>query len=88
MKVIMEDPEATAREAFFAAIDANIARQVMALRDASGLNQTQFAELGGVRQQTISSLEDAKSNTQTLLTLKKIAFGLGKDLIVEFREKS
>lgn len=64
-------------------IDVSIAFQIRALRKQRGWNQTKLAEMTGMKQESISSLENP-DHPPSLSTLKKLANGLGVGLIVKF----
>ncbi|MFI3141676.1 MAG: helix-turn-helix transcriptional regulator [Clostridia bacterium] len=69
------------------ALDANyeIVRQIIKARNEQNLTQQQLAEKIGIRQSNISRLESGNYNPSIEL-LKKVAFGLGKELHIEFKD--
>lgn len=69
------------------ALDANyeIVRQIIKARNEQNLTQQQLAEKIGIRQSNISRLESGRYNPSIEL-LKKVAFGLGKELHIEFKD--
>jgi transcriptional regulator with XRE-family HTH domain len=64
--------------------DAYIATQVKVLREHRELNQTQLAELAGMRQSQISELEDVNNRSWKVRTLKKLAKAFDLVLVVRF----
>lgn len=59
-------------------------RQLIALRQSQQLTQQQLAEKTGIAQSAISRLE-AGTHSPSIAFLQRIAHGLGKQLVVEFR---
>lgn len=64
-------------------IYAEIAEMIIAARNEQGITQGQLAKMTGVSQANISKFETGSSRPN-ILTLKKIADGLGKRLVVAF----
>lgn len=64
-------------------IFAEIAEMIMEARNEQGITQGQLAELTGVSQANISKFETGNSKPN-ILTLKKIADGLNKRLVIAF----
>lgn len=62
-----------------------IGKKVAELRKEKGLLQDELAELSGLRQQSISRIEQGMFNT-TIDTLSKIAEALGKN--IDFIDKN
>ena len=62
---------------------AEIAEMIVAARNDQGITQGQLAKIAGVSQANISKFETGSSKPN-ILTLKKIADGLGKRLVVAF----
>lgn len=60
-----------------------LARQVIALRKASGLSQREFAKLVGIKQPQLASIESGKQIPK-IDTLKKLATGAGYHLEIHF----
>lgn len=60
-----------------------IARQIIALRKASGLSQRDFAELVGIKQPQLARIESGKQIPK-IETLLKIASGAGYTVEVRF----
>ncbi len=71
----------------YEALDANyeIVRQIIKARNEQNLTQQQLAEKIGIRQSNISRLESGNYNPSIEL-LKKVAFGLVKELHIEFKD--
>jgi transcriptional regulator with XRE-family HTH domain len=65
-------------------VKGSIAYQIQALRERTGLNQTQFGELIGQPQSVVSRLEDTEYGGVNINTLLKIANRLGIGLQVRF----
>jgi transcriptional regulator with XRE-family HTH domain len=61
----------------------NLAKQVIALRKASGLSQREFAERVGIKQPQLARIEAGKQ-VPKLETLTKLAAGAGYTLEVHF----
>lgn len=61
-----------------------IAYQIQALRERTGLNQTDFAKKIGETQSVVSRLEDTECGRVTVLTLLDIACALDVALVVKF----
>lgn len=80
----LQDPEFKKE---YEALNANyeIVRQIIKARNELNLTQQQLAEKIGVRQSNISRLESGNNNPSVEL-LKKVAFGLGKQLCIEFKD--
>lgn len=64
--------------------DAYIATQIQVLREERALSQIELAELAGMKQSQISSLEDVNRTSWTVRTLKKLAKALDLVLVVRF----
>lgn len=64
-------------------IFAEIAEMIIEARNEQGITQEQLAELTGVSQANISKFETGNSKPN-ILTLKKIADGLNKRLVIAF----
>lgn len=64
-------------------IYAEIAEMIIAARNEQGVTQGQLAKITGVSQANISKFETGSSRPN-ILTLKKIADGLGKRLVIAF----
>ena len=62
-----------------------IAAAIVAARNELGLTQKELAKLSGVSQANISKFETASSRPH-ISTLKKIADGLGKKLVIAFAD--
>ncbi len=61
-----------------------IIRQIIKVRNELNLTQKELAARTGIKQSNISRLESGSYNP-SLVFLKKIAHGLGKELHIEFR---
>ena len=61
-----------------------IIRAMILAREESGMTQKDLAEKTGIAQGDISKLENGNSNP-SLKTLQRIAEGLGKSLVIEFK---
>jgi len=64
-----------------------IIRQIILSRNEKKITQKELADRIGIKQSNISRLESGNYNP-SLDFLKKVAFGLGKELHIEFREPS
>ncbi len=65
-------------------VDSAIATQIKALREQRSLNQTQLAELAGMKQSQISGLEDVNNTSWKVRTLKRLAKAFDLVLVVRF----
>jgi len=65
-------------------VNGSIAYQIQALREALGLNQTDFGALVGMPQSVISRLESGEGGGVNVNTLLRIANGLKIGLAVKF----
>jgi len=63
-----------------------IAALIISTRTEAGLTQEQMAQITGVSQANISKFENGY-NHPNITTLKKLADGLGKRLIISFADK-
>ncbi len=61
-----------------------IIRQIIKVRNELNLTQKELSARTGIKQSNISRLESGSYNP-SLVFLKKIAHGLGKELHIEFR---
>lgn len=79
---ILADPEVKAE---YDALESEFqcARQVIALRKASGLNQRDFAKRVGIKQPQLARLESGKQIPK-IETLVKLARGAGYELEISF----
>jgi len=59
-------------------------RALIAARIERNMTQAELAEKTGIRQSNISRIENGTSSP-TIATLSRIAAGLGKELIIQFR---
>ena len=66
-------------------IDAEVRNLVVTARTLSNLTQTQLAQRSGISQANISKIETGNYHP-SLSTLKRIADGLGKRLVVSFED--
>ncbi|OKH51514.1 transcriptional regulator [Calothrix sp. HK-06] len=82
---VLADPEVKAE---YDALESefDLARKVIALRKASGLNQRDFAERVGIKQPQLARLESGKQMPK-LDTLSKIASGAGYEIEIHFVPK-
>jgi DNA-binding XRE family transcriptional regulator len=64
-------------------IEKEVCRLISSTRNLLGITQSQLAEKSGVSQANISKIENGTYNP-SIATLKRIADGLGKRLIIEF----
>jgi ribosome-binding protein aMBF1 (putative translation factor) len=62
----------------------NFIRAFIKARNASGLTQQQLSAKTGIDQAILSRIENGKANP-SILTLQKLAKGLGKKLIIDFK---
>ena len=53
--------------------------RVRELREAKGINQTEFAELAGIRRATLAAIEAEQTKGVDFETLERIADALGVD---------
>lgn len=79
---VLADPEVKAE---YDALESefDLARRVIALRKASGLNQRDFAARVGIKQPQLARLESGKQMPK-LETLSKIASGAGYEIEIHF----
>lgn len=77
------DPEAQA-ELDEARANAQVARQIHALRTEAGLTQRELAALVGTKHSAISRLEDDDYEGHSLSMLRRIAQALGKRVEIRF----
>lgn len=79
---VLADPEVKAE---YDALESEFqcARQVIALRRASGLNQRDFAKRVGIKQPQLARLESGKQIPK-IETLAKLARGAGYDIEISF----
>jgi DNA-binding Xre family transcriptional regulator len=83
----LEDPET--RQYFNEyKLAAELAIQLVTLREKRKLTQTELADLMGTTQQTISRLESGEYEGFTLKTLAAIARATNADLEIHFKPKS
>lgn len=61
-----------------------IIRAIISAREETGMTQKELAEKTGIAQGDISRLENGYSNP-SLKTLQRIAEGLGKSLVIDFK---
>lgn len=64
--------------------DSYLATQIQVLREQRELNQTQLADLSGLKQSQISAFEDVNNSSWTIRTLKKLAKAFDLVLVVKF----
>lgn len=64
--------------------NAEIARQIYALREKAGLTQQQLAKLVGTTASVICRLEDADYGGHSLSMLRRIAIALNKRIEIRF----
>jgi transcriptional regulator with XRE-family HTH domain len=60
-----------------------LAEAIKQARTGAGLTQVQLSQLAGVKQATISELENSKGNPE-VLTLRKLAAALKCELFIQF----
>ncbi|MEH2285863.1 helix-turn-helix domain-containing protein [Nostoc sp.] len=79
---VLADPEVKAE---YDALESEFqcAKQVIALRKASGLNQRDFAKLVGIKQPQLARIESGKQ-VPKIETLAKLARGAGYDVEIRF----
>jgi transcriptional regulator with XRE-family HTH domain len=82
----LKDPE-FAKEYRALEPEYEIIRQVIQSRSEQNITQKELARRIGIKQSNISRLESGNYNP-SLQFLKKVAFGLGKEIHIEFREPS
>ncbi|HAL74549.1 MAG TPA: transcriptional regulator [Clostridiales bacterium] len=59
-------------------------RSLIKARNAAGLTQRQLADRTGIGQAILSRIETGKANP-SVFTLQKLAKGMGKKLIIDFK---
>lgn len=79
---IWENGEDTGRKQKTDVVD-RLAESLICARESAGLTQKQLAEITGIYQADISKIERGLANP-SLLTLKRLADGLGMTLSIEF----
>ncbi len=72
--------DAVNRERF----NANVAAEIVAMRESAKLTQKQLAERIGTHQSVIARLEDAEYDSHSLKMLQRIAEALGKRVEIRF----
>lgn len=60
---------------------------ILDAREQEGLTQSELARRCGMRQGNLSRIECGAGNP-SLSTLQRIAHGLGRELVIEFRKRS
>ena len=65
----------------------DLAEAVLAARAAAGLSQKELAERTGIHQADISKIECGLANP-SVATLKRLAAGLGTELVISFPERT
>ncbi len=65
-------------------LNASIATQIKVLREQRGLTQAQLAELSGMKQSRIATMEDINYSSWTISTLRKLAKAFDVPLSVRF----
>jgi len=65
-------------------LNATIATQIKVLREQRGLTQAQLAELSGMKQSRIATMEDINYSSWTISTLRKLAMAFDVALSVRF----
>lgn len=60
-----------------------IIRAMLAAREEAGITQSRLSELSGIAQPDISRIEKGRANP-SVRTLKRLAAGLGKRLVIDF----
>jgi DNA-binding XRE family transcriptional regulator len=65
-------------------LHADIAEQIIRLRNEAGMTQKELAELAGTKQSVISRIEDADYYGHSLKTLNRIAYAFDKRIVVVF----
>ncbi|MBQ6453777.1 MAG: helix-turn-helix transcriptional regulator [Coriobacteriales bacterium] len=56
---------------------------MLAAREEAGITQSRLSELSGIAQPDISRIEKGRANP-SVRTLKRLAAGLGKRLVIDF----
>ena len=67
--------------------DIDVAEAVLSARAAAGLSQKELAAVTGIDQSDISRIERGMANP-SVLTLRRLAEGLGMELSVSFKNKA
>ncbi|MDD3402259.1 MAG: helix-turn-helix transcriptional regulator [Hespellia sp.] len=65
-------------------IEKELVKLIIRTRNEAGMTQKELAERTGIRQSNISRIESGSSSPR-IDTLRKIAEGLGKQLVVQFK---
>ena len=86
LKNVKIDKTITGRQKEKYDIYREIAELIIAVRGELGLTQEQLARLTGVSQANISKFENGISHP-SITTLRKIADGMGKRLVLRFADK-
>ena len=60
-----------------------IVRAMLSAREETGITQSKLAEISGIAQPDISRIEKGRANP-SIKTLKRLAAGLGKRLVIDF----
>jgi ribosome-binding protein aMBF1 (putative translation factor) len=64
-----------------------IVEALVAMREARGLSQRELADLVGMKQPVIAKIEAGKTRNVGVLTIARIAAGLGAKMKITFEEK-
>ena len=78
----LQDPEFR-KEYEASEADYQLTRALISARIAANMTQKELAEKSGIRQSNISRIENGNC-TPTLATLRALAEGLGKKLVINF----
>lgn len=83
LEIRLKNPE-FAKEYEKLTIEKELVKLIIRTRNEAGMTQKDLAERTGIRQSNISRIESGSSSPR-IDTLRKIAEGLGKQLVVQFK---
>ncbi|MDD3360274.1 MAG: helix-turn-helix transcriptional regulator [Hespellia sp.] len=83
LEIRLKNPE-FAKEYEKLTIEKELVKLIIRTRNEAGMTQKELAERTGIRQSNISRIESGSSSPR-IDTLRKIAEGLGKQLVVQFK---
>ncbi len=83
LEIRLKNPE-FAKEYEKLTIEKELVKLIIRTINEAGMTQKELAERTGIRQSNISRIESGSSSPR-IDTLRKIAEGLGKQLVVQFK---